>query len=104
MLRITTILVGGRVAAVDMSAVFNGTCTVLAGGTHPDFPGIAKLINFTHLEWACQQRIREMDFLCGEFNWKHRFHLTPRPLFRIEREETSDFGQADSLQKIACAA
>ena len=104
MLRITTILVGGRVAAVDMSAVFNGTCTVLAGGTHSDFPGIAKVINFNHLEWACLERIREVDFLCGEFNWKHRFHLTPRPLFKIGREAASDSVQTDSLQRVACAA
>jgi hypothetical protein len=84
MLRVTTVLIGGRIAAVDVGAVWNRTYTVLAGGTRADFPGVAKLINFHHLEWACQQRFKVVDFLCGEFNWKHRFHLTPRPLYRIE--------------------
>jgi len=57
----------------------------VAGGTGGDFPGVAKLINFHHLEWACRQRLREVDFLCGEFNWKNRFHLTPRPLYKMSK-------------------
>ena len=82
-LRITTVLLGGVVAAVDMGAVYRSVYTVLAGGTDMRFPGVAKLINLHHLEWACQQRFRTVDFLCGDFGWKERFHLTPRPLYRI---------------------
>lgn len=85
LLRITTVLVGGKVAAVDMGALWNTTYAVIAGGTHADFPGIAKLINFHHLEWACIQRIQMVDFLCGEFNWKQRFHLATRPLYTISK-------------------
>ena len=85
LLRITTVLVGGKVAAVDLGAVWNSTYTVIAGGTHADFPGVAKLINLHHLEWACAQKIQMVDFLCGEFNWKKRFHLTARPLYAIEK-------------------
>lgn len=70
-------------AAVDIGAVWNGIYTVVAGGACSDFPGVAKLINFHHLEWACGQQLREVDFLCGEFNWKNRFHLTPRPLYQM---------------------
>jgi hypothetical protein len=83
LLRVTTVLIGGRIAAVDMGAVWNNTYTVLAGGTHADFPGVAKLINLHHLEWACAQEISVVDFLCGEFNWKDRFHLTPRRLYQM---------------------
>lgn len=83
MLRITTVLIGGRIAAVDVGAVLGAAYTVLAGGTDPAFPGIAKLINFHHMEWACRMRLAEVDFLCGDFGWKERFHLTPRPLFQI---------------------
>jgi len=83
LLRVTTVLIGGRIAAVDMGAVWNGTYTVLAGGTDAEFPGIAKLINLHHLEWACLERMTMVDFLCGDFNWKERFHLTPRPLYQI---------------------
>jgi len=85
MLRVTTVLVGGEMAAVDIGAVWNGTYTVVAGGACSDFPGVAKLINFHHLEWACQRQLQEVDFLCGEFNWKNRFHLTPRPLYQMAK-------------------
>lgn len=83
LLRVTTVIVNGAMAAVDVGAVWNNTYTVVAGGTCADFPGVAKLINFHHLEWACRQKLDEVDFLCGEFNWKDRFLLTPRPLYRL---------------------
>lgn len=90
MLRITTVEIGGRVAAVDMGAVWNGTYTLLAGGTHADFPGVAKLINLHHLERACARRMKMVDFLCGDFNWKERFHLSPRPLYQICRSQSME--------------
>jgi hypothetical protein len=93
MLRLTTVLIDGRIGAVDVGAVWNSTYTVLAGGTHPDFPGIAKLINFHHIEWACHERFSEVDFLCGDFNWKKRFHLTPRPLYKICSPPALEEGQ-----------
>lgn len=83
MLRVTTVLIGGRIAAVDVGAVLDGSYTVLAGGTDPGFPGIAKLINFHHMEWACRMQLDQIDFLCGDFGWKERFHLTPRPLYQM---------------------
>ena len=83
LLRVTTVLIGGKVAAVDLGAVFNSTYTVFAGGVHADFTGVAKLINFHHIKWACGRRLAEVDFLCGDFNWKNRFHLTSRPLYKI---------------------
>jgi hypothetical protein len=93
LLRVTTVLIGGRIAAVDIGAVWGSTYTVLAGGTHADFPGVAKLINFHHIEWACQQDLMEVDFLCGDFNWKNRFHLTPRPLYEIMLLQTLNIWQ-----------
>ncbi|MBU0484760.1 MAG: GNAT family N-acetyltransferase [Proteobacteria bacterium] len=83
MLRITTVLIGGKVAAIDLGAVWNKQYTVLAGGTSPEFPGVAKMINFHHLEWACRSHQQSVDFLCGDFGWKERFRLTPRPLFEL---------------------
>jgi CelD/BcsL family acetyltransferase involved in cellulose biosynthesis len=35
------------------------------------------------MRWACQQRLQQVDFLCGDFHWKKQFHLTPRPLFLL---------------------
>lgn len=83
MLRVTTAVIGGAVAAVDMGALHNGAYTLLAGGTHQDFPGVAKLINLHHIRWACEQKVRSVDFLCGDFGWKSRFHLSARPLYKV---------------------
>ena len=83
MLRITTLTIGSSVAAIDIGALWNKTYTVMAGGTDRGFPGVAKMINFHHMEWACQQRLDVVDFLCGDFGWKKRFHLSSRPLYEI---------------------
>ncbi len=83
-IRVTTVLVGGKIAAVDLGALYNGVYTVLAGGTDMSLPGIAKVINLHHLKWACEQGLKMVDFLCGDFGWKERFHLTSRPLYQIK--------------------
>jgi hypothetical protein len=80
-LRLTTIIIAGEPAAVDMGCVYRGVYTVLAGGTNPAYPGVAKMINFNHLEFACRERLDLVDFLCGDFQWKAKFHLTPRDLY-----------------------
>ena len=88
-LRITTVILGGVVAAIDMGAVYRSAYTVLTGGTDTRFPGVAKLINLHHIEWACQQRLQTVDFLCGDFGWKERFHLTARPLYQVRSGRAS---------------
>ncbi len=80
-LRLTTALIDGRVAAVDLGCVYGGTYTLLAGGTNSAFLGIAKVINLHHMAWACSQRLERVDFLCGDFSWKERFRLDRRPLY-----------------------
>ena len=87
MLRVTTVLVGGRVAAVDLGGMFQEGYTLLVGGTDPEFPGVAKVINLYHILRGCRERLRFVDFCSGDFGWKDRFHLERRPLFRIDRPE-----------------
>jgi hypothetical protein len=84
-LRVTSALIGREVAAVDVGVLYEGTYTLMAGGTNPSFPGIAKVINMHHMERACEEKVREVDFLCGDFNWKKMFHLQERPLFLAAR-------------------
>lgn len=83
MLRVVTVIIDNEIAAVDMGAIWNNNCIMLAGGTNKNFPGVAKLINLHHIEWASAQKIDSLDFLCGDFGWKERFHLTPRELYQI---------------------
>ena len=82
-LRIVTVLINDKPAAVDMGAVYKNVYTLLAGGTSAEFPGIAKVINLYHMRRACQENFSEADFLCGDFHWKKMFHLTPRPLYLL---------------------
>lgn len=84
MLRIVTVLIGNDIAAVDVGAVWSNACTLLAGGTNRSFPGVAKLINLYHIEWACREKLEFVDFLCGDFGWKERFQLTASPLYQID--------------------
>jgi hypothetical protein len=81
MLHVLTVSSGGKRAAVDVGAVLGDRYTVLAGATDPEFRGVAKAANLSHIGWACDMRIESVDFLCGDFGWKERFHLEPRPLF-----------------------
>ena len=84
-LRITTVLIGGEMAAVDLGAVFEKNYTLLAGGTNPEFKGVAKLINFHHMEYACDEHLKQVEFLCGDFGWKERFHLVPSQLYQYSK-------------------
>jgi hypothetical protein len=82
-LRLTTILDGDTEAAVDLGGVYRDAYTLLGGGTHAAYPGVAKLINLHHMERACRERLTQVDFLCGDFSWKTLFHLSPRPLYML---------------------
>ena len=79
-LRMTSVKIGGELAAVDMGCVYRDTYILLAGGTNTSHRGVAKLINLHHMQRACRERLQSVDFLCGDFSWKTLFHLTPRPL------------------------
>ena len=87
--------IGSKTVAVDMAAVYRGTYVVLLGGTDPEFRGVAKAMNMQHLEFACEQRLSRLDFLCGDFHWKKLWHLDPQPLYKyvspaLKHEETAD--------------
>jgi hypothetical protein len=86
-LRMVTVLVEGEPAAVDMGSLYQNRLTMLAGGTSEKFPGIAKLINVHHMEYACHTKLSSVDFLCGDFNWKTLFHLKPAPLYLLAKTE-----------------
>jgi hypothetical protein len=82
-LRITTVIINGEIAAVDIGCVYREDYTLLGGGTNRDYPGVAKLINLHHMQRGCRERFKLIDFLCGDFSWKQKFHLTERPLYLL---------------------
>ncbi len=99
-LRLVTVLVGGCPAAVDLGCIYSGTYTLLAGGTDAAYRGIAKLINLHHMQFACEQRFDSVDFLCGDFNWKSMFHLSPRPLYLLEAARAVEMEPAPVHQPV----
>lgn len=103
-LRFTTILLNDEVAAVDMGCVYRGTYTLVAGGTHGGYPGVAKLINLHHMRRACEERFERVDFLCGDFSWKKLFHLTPRPLYVLTNPPPEPMPCADAVAESSTCA
>ncbi|MBU2692734.1 MAG: GNAT family N-acetyltransferase [Candidatus Eisenbacteria bacterium] len=99
-LRLTTVIMDNQPVAIDLGCIYNGTYTLLAGGTHQDYPGIAKVINMHHIRTACEERMRDVDFLCGAFSWKTLFHLEPRPLYRFANQASMSLkGSARPVEK-----
>jgi hypothetical protein len=106
MLQVTTVSLMGRRAAVDVGAVLGKRYTVLAGATDPEIQGIAKAINLYHIRWGCEARVDQIDFLCGDFGWKERFHLEPRQLFISSKaasgESIGTSGERKAGSDLAC--
>ncbi len=80
-LNMVSLEIEGQIAAVDLGAKFNNSYTVFIGGTLPEFPGVAKAMNMYHVAFACKNKFRKIDFLCGDFNWKKLWHLDEEPLY-----------------------
>jgi hypothetical protein len=100
-LRMVSIEINGTVAAVDLGAAHKGNYTLFLGGTHQGFPGIAKVMNMHHVDFACNQGLRKIDFLCGDFNWKKLWHLDPEPLYKyvspaLTSSEGADYEMAQN--------
>lgn len=81
-LRMVSLELEGVTRAVDLGAVYRGNYTVFLGGTDCRVPGVAKVMNMHHIEFALQQHLSKVDFLCGDFHWKKLWHLDPEPLYK----------------------
>lgn len=98
-LRMISLELEGETAAIDLGVVYNRTYTVFLGGVFSGIPGIAKVMNMHHVDYALQNRLFKLDFLCEDFHWKKLWHLDPEPLYKLitpDLEEkagtTMDFG------------
>lgn len=97
LLRTTAVLIDEIPAAVDLGCIYKGAYSLLAGGTHAKYPGVAKLINLHHMQYACDQKLSTVDFLCGDFSWKKLFHLKPCPLYLLSHHLPEDTTTALSI-------
>ncbi|MFC1862755.1 GNAT family N-acetyltransferase [Thermodesulfobacteriota bacterium] len=108
-LRMVSVEINGRIAAIDLGALYNSTYTVFLGGSNPDFPGIAKLINMYHITTSINERFHKIDFLCGDFHWKGLWHLDAEPLYKyvsplMIAEAAEIESQTSISQTISCPA
>ena len=95
MLRLVSLEINGKLAAIDLGALYKDTYTVFLGGTRTDMPGVAKVINLNHIEFAFSHKISKLDFLCGDFKWKTLWHLDPEPLYLFKAPKTHSHCTAD---------
>jgi hypothetical protein len=98
-LRMTSLEILGKTVAVDIGSVYNGVYTVYLGGASRDLPGVAKVMNMYHIEYAFQNRIFKVDFLCGDFHWKKLWHLSPEPLYKFVTPALAEEYGIDSVQR-----
>jgi len=83
LLRMVSLEIRGKTVAIDLGALWNNVYTVFLGGTDPETPGVAKVMNMHHIEFAFQQGLSKIDFLCGDFHWKKLWHLDEEPLYKF---------------------
>ena len=89
-LRMVSLKIDGKTVAVDIGALYNGVYTVFLGGVFSSIPGLAKVMNMHHIDFALNSRIHKLDFLCGDFNWKKLWHLDQEPLFKLVSTDLED--------------
>jgi len=44
---------------------------------------LLRRLHLHHIQHGCSERFNLIDFLCGGFSWKQKFHLTERPLYLL---------------------
>jgi hypothetical protein len=89
-LKMISLELDGKTVAVDIGALYKGVYTVFLGGVFSCIPGLAKVMNMYHIDYALNNRVLKLDFLCGDFNWKKLWHLDQEPLFKFLSPELED--------------
>lgn len=89
-LRMVSLELEGKTMAVDVGAIYNGVYTIFLGGVFSRIPGLPKVMNMHHIDYALNSRLYKVDFLCGDFNWKKLWHLNEEPLFKLVSPDLED--------------
>ncbi len=83
--RMISVVIGGKIAGVDLIALFNGCYyTLRCGYNVRDFPGIGSFINLFEIDDAIRLGMKKIDFLQDNYDWKDAFFHTV-PLFKYEK-------------------
>ena len=83
-IRMLTVVIGERVAAVDLIAIFNGCYYPLKCGYNvKNFPGIGNYVNLLEIDDAINLGMEKMDFLEIGYGWKDKW-FEKVPLLQYE--------------------
>ncbi len=84
--RMISVLIGKRIAGVDLIALFNRCYyTLRCGYNVRDFPGIGSFFNLLEIDDAIRLGMKKVDFLQENYEWKDLFFQTV-PLFQYEKQ------------------
>lgn len=85
-IRMITVKIGKKTAAVDLILLFNGCYyPVKCGYNVAEFPGIGNYVNLLEIEDALRLGMRKMDFLEINYGWKDRWFETV-PLYKFKKQ------------------
>lgn len=82
-LNMISLMINGRVEAVEMAIIHNGCYYVLCGGRNLEIENIGKAMIIEHINSALNKRIFKLDFLSSESGWKRLWHLGQEKLFEF---------------------
>ncbi len=74
-IKMLTVMLDGKIAGVDLVAVFNDCYYALAGGYDlENFPGIGNYCNMLNIKDALSLGLSKVDVLQSDCGWKHRWY------------------------------
>ena len=84
--RLVTVKIGNKIAAVDLIALFNNCYYPLKCGYDVDkFPGIGSFVNLLEIDDAISLGMKKMDFLEIGYGWKDKW-FEAVPLLQYEKK------------------
>ncbi len=86
--RMVSIIIKGKIVAVDLVALYKQTYYCLAGGCDVgNYSGLGTFANLQLIKDAIElENIDLIDFLQGNVNWKASWQLGTRPLFKFTKD------------------
>jgi hypothetical protein len=86
--RMVSTMIGGKIVAVDLVALYKQTYYCLAGGCDVEnYSGLGTFANLQLIKDAIGlENVDLIDFLQGDVNWKASWQLGIRPLFKFTKD------------------
>jgi len=83
--RMISVLIGNKIAGVDLIALFNKCYyTLICGYNVLNFSGIGNFLNLFEIDDAVRLGMKKIDFLQDSYEWKNNF-FDEIPLFKYEK-------------------